>query len=78
MLNHQSKAVRRVVFRVQMTLEAKERLAALSDNTGITQLGLTMRVLEWFAGQPEEVRAAVLGLYPESIRQEVAELLLKR
>jgi hypothetical protein len=44
----------------------------------MTQVATTSRVIEWFAEQTDLVQAAILGLYPESIRAEVAQLILKR
>ena len=69
---------KRVVFRIQLTLEAKKRLLDISDQLGITQIAITSRIVEWFASQPDLVQAAILGLYPETIRQDVATLILNR
>ncbi|HEX8341697.1 MAG TPA: hypothetical protein VF624_12375 [Tepidisphaeraceae bacterium] len=69
---------KRVVYRIQLTLDAKKRLMDISDEIGITQIALTSRLMEWFASQPELVQSAVLGLYPEAIKRDVAMLILKR
>jgi hypothetical protein len=69
---------KRAVFRIQLTADAKKRLLSLSDTLGITQIHLTSRLMEWFASQPDTIQAAVLGLYPDVIRQDVATLLLER
>jgi hypothetical protein len=69
---------KRVVYRIQLTLDAKKRLTDLSDELGITQIALTSRLMEWFAGQPDLIQSAVLGLYPEAIHRDVATLILKR
>jgi hypothetical protein len=44
----------------------------------MTQVAATSRLVEWFCEQQDVVQAAVLGLYPEDIRSEVAQLILKR
>ena len=69
---------KRVVFRIQLTTEAKKRLLDISDQLGITQIAITSRLVEWFANQPDIIQAAVLGLYPELIKQDVATLVLNR
>ena len=69
---------KRAVFRIQLTPDAKKRLLDVSDTLGITQIHLTSKLMEWFAGQPDTVQAAVLGLYPDVIRKDVATLILQR
>jgi len=68
---------RRAVYRVQLTLAAKKRLTTVTDQLGVTQLSLMTRVAEWLASQPDVVQGVVLGLYPESLRKEIARLILK-
>ena len=69
---------KRAVFRIQLTSEAKKRLLDISDKLGVTQIAVTSKLTEWFAMQPETVQAAVLGLYPDVIKEDVATLILKR
>lgn len=69
---------KRAVFRIQLTSEAKKRLLDISDKLGVTQIAVTSKLTEWFAMQPETVQAAVLGLYPDVIKQDVAALILKK
>jgi len=69
---------KRVVFRIQLTAEAKKRLLDISDQLGITQIAITSRIVEWFANQPDLIQAAILGLYPDLIKQDVATLILNR
>ena len=69
---------KRVVFRIQLTTEAKKQLLDISDELGITQIAITSRLVEWFAGQPDLVQAAVLNLYPDAIKQDIARLILQR
>ena len=69
---------RRVVMRLELFPHAKDRLEELCDRLGMTQLAAASRLMEWFAEQDDVVQAAVLGLYPEEIRAEVAAMILKR
>ena len=69
---------RRVIMRIELYPEAKKGLADLCDRLGMTQIAATSRIIEWFTTQSDVVQAAVLGLYPQDIRAEVAELILKR
>jgi hypothetical protein len=59
-------------------VEAKKRLMDISAQLGITQIALTSRLVEWFAGQPDLIQAAVLGLYPDVIKKDVATLIMQR
>ncbi|MGC4031641.1 MAG: hypothetical protein QM754_07900 [Tepidisphaeraceae bacterium] len=68
----------RAVYRIQLTADAKDRLLGLTDGVGITQIAMMTRLVEWFAKQPEAVQAAVLGFYPEPIRQDVAKMVLAK
>ena len=69
---------RRVIMRIELLPEAKEGLTGLCDRLGMTQIAATSRIIEWFTTQSDVVQAAILGLYPQDIRAEVAEMILKR
>lgn len=71
-------APRRVIMRIELYPEAKEGLAGMCDRLGMTQIAATSRIIEWFTAQNDVVQAAILGLYPEDIRAEVAEMILKK
>lgn len=68
----------RIVVRLELTKEAKSRLAEISKRTGMTQVAVSSRLFEWFSKQSEILQAAVLGQYPKEIEAEVAEMILKR
>jgi hypothetical protein len=68
----------RIIVRIELTLEAKRRSAAVADKFGMTQISATSRLVEWFAVQSETVQAAVLGQYPQEIEADVARLILGR
>jgi hypothetical protein len=65
-------------MRIELTPDAKKGLTELCDRLGMTQIAATSRIIEWFTTQPDVVQAAVLGLYPQDIRSEIAEIILKR
>ncbi len=71
-------APRRVIMRIELLPEAKEALTGMTDRLGMTQIAATSRIIEWFTTQSDVVQAAILGLYPQDIRAEVAEMILKR
>ena len=68
----------RIVVRLELTPGAKDRLNEISHRAGMTQLAVTSRLVEWFAGQSELIQSAVLGHYPEEIQGDVAKLILKK
>jgi hypothetical protein len=68
---------RRVIMRIELQPKAKDGLADLCDRLGMTQIAATSRIIEWFTAQNDVVQAAILGLYPQDIRAEVVEIILK-
>jgi hypothetical protein len=69
---------KRVIMRIELFPEAKDKLMEMCDKLGMTQVAATSRLVEWFTDQQDVLQAAVLGLYPEDIRAEVANMVLKR
>jgi hypothetical protein len=68
----------RIVVRIEITPNAKKALEDLGDKSGMTQVALTSRIIEWFANQSELVQAAILGHYPPEIQADIAKLIIKR
>ncbi|HEX4054760.1 MAG TPA: hypothetical protein VHX86_10890 [Tepidisphaeraceae bacterium] len=68
----------RVIMRIELFPQAKDRLSGMCDRLGITQVAAVSRLVEWFAEQTDIVQAAVMGLYPEDIRADIATLILQR
>lgn len=68
----------RIIVRVELTPQAKDHLNALTDKAGMTQVAMLSRLVEWFAGQPEVIQAAVLGHYPADVQADIARIILKR
>jgi hypothetical protein len=65
-------------MRIELFPQAKDHLTDMCHRLGMTQVAATSRLVEWFCEQQDVVQAAVLGLYPEDIRAEVASMILKR
>jgi hypothetical protein len=68
----------RIIIRIELTPGAKSRLKGICEKTGMTQVAVLSRMVEWFAGQSEVIQAAVLGHYPAEVQAEVAKLILRR
>lgn len=68
---------KRAVFRIQLTSEAKDRLLDISERLGITQIAVTSKLTEWFATQSDAVQGAILDLYPDAHKQDIATLILQ-
>jgi len=68
----------RIIVRIELTPNAKTKLNDLSDRTGMTQVSLLSRLVEWFANESELVQAAVLGHYPREISADIAKLIMKK
>jgi methyl coenzyme M reductase beta subunit len=69
---------KRVIIRIEISPQAKNRVNELSRQNGMTQVAMTSRMIEWFAGQSELIQAAVLGRYPKEIEVDIAKLILQR
>lgn len=70
--------IRTELFRIQLTTDAKKQIELLTERFGITQIALTSNLVEWFAEQPDLVRTAILGLYPQVLPDDVVKLILER
>jgi hypothetical protein len=68
----------RIILRVEITPQAKQRLAQITEANGMTQVAVTSRLVEWFAGQPDLIQAAILGRYPKEIEPDIAKLILSK
>ena len=69
---------RRVIMRIELLPNAKSKLESSCDQRGMTQVATTSRILEWFCAQNDLIQAVVLGLYPEDLRGQVGEMILKQ
>jgi len=51
----------RAVFRIQISPGAVETMHGIKDRIGITEIALCSRLVEWFADQPDEIKAGIIG-----------------
>ena len=67
----------RIIVRIELTPGARKRLDECSEKSGMTQVAMLSRLVEWFSRQPEAVRHLVVGSIPEELKEQVAGLVLK-
>jgi hypothetical protein len=67
-----------IVVRVELIPAAKRQTVAIADQFGMTQIATLSRLIEWFAGQSEEVQDAILGQPPTVGGGDVALHVLSR
>lgn len=63
---------------VQLDDETNRILNTLADTTGLGKGDIVRRLLQWLQSQDDVVRSAALGTLPESLRPDLARLLLER
>jgi len=68
----------RVIMRIELLSQAKEQFTHYCQCSGITQVAVASRLVEWFCKQHDVVQAAVMGLYPEDILDKIPTMILKR
>ena len=68
----------RVIMRIELLPQAKEKFTHYCECSGITQVAVASHLIDWFCKQHDVVQAAVLGLYPEDIRDKIPLMILKR
>lgn len=73
--SRQGKSSGRVVS-LALSPSAEQVISRMKRETGITQVALLERLLEWFAAQDTRIRSMVLSPYPE-VRQGLARLVLE-
>ena len=68
----------RIILRIEISPDAKDNLQGITRQSGMTQVAMLSRLVEWFANQPDIIQAAVMGHYPPEIQVDIAKLILKR
>lgn len=68
----------RVVFRAEVDPKTAKRFAAMCEDTGITQITVTSRLVHWFAQQDEHTQMCVLGVLGEDAKAAAARAYLER
>jgi hypothetical protein len=67
----------RSIMRIELSSPAKRRLKEYADRANKTQVGAMSALVEWFASQPDEIKAMVQGDIPQNIKGDVARLILQ-
>ena len=65
------------MINIELSPEAQQAVDDACDKSGMKKRELVARVLRWFAGQDDEIRALVLGAIPKSVAPMVARHLLE-
>jgi hypothetical protein len=73
----QQDAQGRSMINIELSPEAQKAVDDACDKAGMKKRELVARVLRWFAGQDDEIRALVLGAIPKSVAPMVAQHLLE-
>ena len=73
-----SPAATRGIVRLQLDLEAKDKLDELCEKRGMTQIAVLSRLVKWFANQDEMIQASVLGLLSEEMLGDLGQTLHQR
>lgn len=69
---------KRIILRIELTPSAKASLGVVCDRTGMTQVAMLSRVVEWYALQPEAIQRIVVGHIPKDVQHDVARAMLKK
>jgi hypothetical protein len=67
-----------IVWRAELTPEAKAALEKHIERLGMTQTAVLSRLVEWFSRQPYGIQAATCGFYPRELEADIAKLLLAK
>lgn len=71
-------AAKRSIMRIQLDLQAKQKLDKLCERRGMTQIAVMSRVVNWFVAQDETIQAIVLGSLSEQSMGSLARMVLKK
>jgi predicted transcriptional regulator len=71
-------AAKRSIMRIQLDVQAKQKLDKLCERRGMTQIAVMSRVVNWFVGQDETIQAIVLGSLSEQSMGSLARMVLKK
>jgi hypothetical protein len=68
----------RCIFRVELTITARDELHKTVERLGMTQVAVTSKLIEWFSSQDDAIQKAVLGLFPKDFEGDVATMILMK
>lgn len=68
----------RVVFRIEVPGTVAEKFAAICEETGVSHIATTSKLVQWFAKQDPETQSRVLGMFGPGSQQEATKLILRK
>jgi hypothetical protein len=68
----------RIIVRLELTPNAKSGLEKAHVASGMTQVAMVSRLIQWYAVQPPIIQTLLMGHVPPAIRQEVIEIALRK
>jgi len=68
---------KRIIMRIELRSESKDRLDEFCTRTGMTKVAAVSRLIDWFCRQSDTLQAMIQGLFPQSIESQVAVMTLK-
>jgi hypothetical protein len=51
----------RCVFKIDVSPDAVEKMNDIVASIGITHIAMASKLIKWFADQPDEIKAAIVG-----------------
>jgi hypothetical protein len=69
---------KRCIMRIEVFPQVMEILANATEQVGSTQVSVISRLLEWFVKQSDVTQAAILGLYPTDIQNELPRMIFEQ
>jgi len=69
---------KRCIMRIEVLPHVMETLANATEQVGSTQVSVISRLLEWFVKQSDVTQAAILGLYPTDIQNELPRMIFEQ
>lgn len=70
--------MKRAVLRIQLDLDAKERLDEFCHSRGMTQIAVTSRLTKWFTEQDEVIQLTILGVLSGPRAADLSRVMLER
>jgi hypothetical protein len=68
----------RIIVRAELMPRPKAWFDSIREVRGMTQIAAMSRLLEWYAEQPHAIQVLIMGQIPESIRDDVVRIALRK
>lgn len=65
-------------MRIQLRIPAKQKLDALCEQRGMTQIAVMSRLVDWFVEQDDLIQGSVLRHINVADDSEIAQILIDR